>query len=73
MRGFRSDSKSGGYGTPPYILWLCRGGFHTRRLGLMSSHNAAESLWWPLEGLGIASISHEAIQPVKSNDNVTES
>jgi hypothetical protein len=24
---------------------------------LMSSHNAAESLWWPLEGLRTATIS----------------
>ena len=42
----------------PFIATRCRAGFHTRRLGLMSSHNAAERLWWPLEGLGTATISH---------------
>ena len=32
--GFRSDSKIGGYGNPPYIARGCRAGFYTRRLGV---------------------------------------
>ena len=57
LHGFSKQVKSRRLWKADHIATRCRASFHTRRLGLMSSHNAAERFWRPLEGLRTATIS----------------